>query len=136
MTMTRLNLLVALAVFALMMALSATVLADGEVRLEATLTATDADPNAFGFAEFRDQGSGRLRLEVEVEDIDSTDMVGVLINDQPVATITLDANGDGKVKLETQRGDTVPAIMSGDDIKIVDVDTGTLLLEGTFAPRR
>jgi hypothetical protein len=137
MTTVRLNLLLALAAFALLTALPATVRADRDgVRLEAILTASDADPDAFARAEFRDQGRGRLRLDVEVEDVASTDMVVVLINGTPVAAIALDENGDGQIDLETQRGDTVPAISAGDVITIADADSGTLLLQGTFAPRQ
>jgi hypothetical protein len=137
MTTARPNLLLALAAFALVVAVPAAVMADGGgVRLEATLTATDLGPDATGRAEFRDQGHGRLRLRVEVEEVDFTNSVKVLINGQSAGTIPLDANGDGELELDTGDGDTVPAVRAGDDIQIVDADTGAVLLAGTFATRR
>lgn len=137
MTTTKLNLLVAVAAFSLLAVMPAAALADEPgVRLEAILAPIDPHSDAVGRAEFRDDGRGRLRLEVEVEDVEFAVTVVVLINGTSIATIDLDANGDGQVELETDRGDAVPAIRSGDDIQIVDADTGDLLLEGTFGPRQ
>jgi hypothetical protein len=134
-TAARLKLVLTLAAFALLVVLPAFARADEGTRLRATLTAVDGS-DASGRAEFRDQGDDGLRLEIDVQAIDSTDTVVVLINGAFFDTIDLDENGSGRLRLESRNGDSVPDISSGDDIQIVDATDGTPILEGTFGATR
>ncbi len=128
----RFSILLGLTTVLLLMTLPAIVLADEEVKLEATLTGTDAAPDAFGLARF-EMRPDRSEFRVEVEDVDLVDEVDVLVNGVFIGTITLDA-GRGKLELKTQNGDTVPVLEDGDEIEVVGADDGTLLLVGTLHP--
>jgi hypothetical protein len=101
-----------------------------EVRLEATLDATTADPGAFGEARFESR-SDRRELRIDVDDISVTDVVDVFLNGRFRGTIVLDAGGGGRFELNTQDGDRVPFLQEGDEIEIVDANDGvTLILSG------
>jgi hypothetical protein len=99
--------------------------------LRAQLSGTDEDPAASGFARFRNR-AGNLNLEVQVQEVFSTDTVWVFVNDDFVAEMAL-AEGRGRVELETERGNFVPNIQPGDVVAIVDAhDDSRLLLFGQF----
>ena len=114
----------------LLAALPLTVRAD-DVTHEATLKTTGVDPDAHGTAKFEVKNDNRLRLKIEVEDIFSTDVVAVFINGDFLTFIGL-SGGRGELKLDTDDGDVVPVINTGDVIDIADATNGTLLLEGVF----
>ncbi len=69
------------------------------------------------------------KFEVEAEHVNlpAGTVLTVLVNDAPVGTLTLDRKGEGKLELESSRGDTVPAIQTGDRVTVVDADSNTLL---------
>jgi hypothetical protein len=107
-----------------------------EVRLEAALTPTAVDPGAFGEARFESR-SDRSELRVEVDDISVTDEVDVFVNGSFIGTIVLDDDGGGRLDLNSQNGDAVPALRDGDEIEVVDANDGvTLILSGILRPRR
>jgi hypothetical protein len=90
-----------------------------------------------GGAEFR-ADSVRLRssLKVEVENVNLP--AGTTLNvtlergtfSQPEGQITLDAFGEGELELNTQDGDNVPAVQTGDVVKVFN-DTAVILI-GVF----
>lgn len=103
----------------------------GEVRLEATLTATHADPRASGQAEF-EKRPGRKELRVDVKDITSTDLVDVFANSRFLGRIEL-RGGSGRLELNTQNGDHVPRLRAGEKVRVFDARRdGTVILVGTL----
>jgi hypothetical protein len=75
--------------------------------------------------------SSRAGFHVKVRNISSTGAVDVFVNLNLVGSITLDASGDGELLLDTQHGDHVPALQTGDEIEVVDADDdATLILIG------
>jgi hypothetical protein len=89
-----------------------------------------------GNADFRSDSNGRTRLQVEVENVNLPNGtvldVSVLHNGAPanVGHITLSASGFGELELNSQDGNAVPAVVSG-DVVIVS-NAGTAILSGTF----
>jgi hypothetical protein len=135
MTCLRWKPFLALTTLTLLMTVVTTVSADhNRVRLEAILSSTAADPDAEGRARFESRPD-RAQFRVEVENISVTDTVDILVNGNLIATVSLD-NGFGELDLNTQDGDTVPALKAGDEVEVVDATDGvTLILVGTLSPR-
>jgi len=89
-----------------------------------------------GSADFRSDTRGRMRLDVEVENVNlpSGTMLQVAVT-RGTATIltgniTLKAGGAGELELNSQDGDTVPMLQSGDMITVSNA--GTAILAGVF----
>jgi hypothetical protein len=90
-----------------------------------------------GNADFRSELSrGRTRFHVEVEDVNlpAGTMLTVMVshNQGPstqVGTMPLDALGAAELELDSQDGDTVPAVQAGD---VVMVMNGGAILSGAF----
>ncbi len=107
-----------------------------QVRLRTTLAgAAIANIKPEGNADFRMQ-SGRTRLNVEVENVNlaSGTMLTVSVTHAGVATvagtITLGGSGETELELDSQNGDAVPAIVSGD---MISVSNGAaVILAGAF----
>ena len=104
-----------------------------EVRLKASMVSGAAS----GKAEYRERG-GRKRLNVQAEDLPGTTAspVNVYINAVSIGTITLAACPApaaqllcGEVELNSQDGQPVPAVRSGD---IVSVGFQPAVLSGVF----
>ena len=90
-----------------------------------------------GNAEFRSEpAKGRTRLKVEVQDVNlpAGTMLSVSISHGGVVTaagiITLNAFGFGELELDSQDGDTVPAVVAGD--LVIVMNGGVAILSGTF----
>jgi len=89
-----------------------------------------------GNADFRSDSRGRMRLNVEVENVNlaagTVLQVSVQHAGMTVAAgmITLQAGGFGELELNSQDGDTVPAVQSGDMIMVAN--GGTVILAGVF----
>ncbi len=99
------------------------------VKTRVGLKATALDPLASGKAVFREAVVGsRNKVEVEVEDVFSTTNVDVFVDAVNIGTIAL-VGGKGQIELDTENGDTVPAVQVGMFIKIKDTVTGDLLLK-------
>lgn len=110
-----------------------------ETRLRARLTGQAIQGvTPEGSADFRSE-SGRTRLQVEVEHVNLPAGTVLTVSVQSganapvqVGTITLSATGFGELELDSQHGDTVPAILNGD---VVSVSNGTAaILAGAFGP--
>ncbi len=116
-----------------------------EVRLEAELVATTADPLASGKAKF-EYRADRTRFSTEVEDVnidgqgrvtvtrtttmdDGTVMVDVIQDD----AITI-VGGVGDLNLDTRDTQTVNAMQSDDVVKVFN-NNDDKILEGTLAPK-
>ena|SRR5690348_1187064 len=108
-----------------------------EVRLRTALAGgAIAGKTPTGNADFRSESSkNRTRLNVEVENVNLPDgtMLTVSVTHMGVTTmvgsITL-RSGFGELELDSQDGDTVPAIAKGDMIAVSQGATG--ILSGTF----
>jgi hypothetical protein len=140
MTVTRWNALAVCATAALLAARTPAVPArDGggdEVRLQATLDATAADPGAFGEARFESRPD-RRELRIDVDNVSATDALDVFLNGRFRGTIVLDEQGDGRLELNSQDGDIVPMLQEGDEIELVDANDGvTLILSGILQSTR
>src|SRR4029078_2196232 len=57
-------------------------------------------------------------------------VLSVVINRTEVGTFVLGSNGEGRLELRTDRGQTVPAVAAGDSIRIRQ--GSATLLSGTF----
>ena len=85
----------------------------------------------FGYAEFEVEGA-KTELEVRVRQINLPPgtVLSVVINSTEVGTFVLGSNGEGRLELRTDRGQTVPVVAAGDSIQIRQGSAA--LLSGTF----
>ncbi len=89
-----------------------------------------------GNAEFRMDAKGRTSFSVEVENVNLP--AGTVLDVQlthgvtltVVGQITLNAFGEGELELRSQDGDTVPAVVKGDMVAVLNA--GSPILSGTF----
>jgi uncharacterized phage protein gp47/JayE len=108
-----------------------------QVRLRTTLAGTAiGNQKPGGNADFRDDGQGRTRLAVEVENVNlpaGTVLTVAIVHagvSTTVGTITLGAGFESELELDSQHGDVVPAVVSGD---MVTVSNGAAaILAGAF----
>lgn len=89
-----------------------------------------------GTAEYsvkRKKKTQQTKFEVEAEHVNlpAGTVLTVLVNGTPVGTLTLNSLGEGKLELESNHGDTVPAIQRGDVVTVTDAE-GNTLLSGRF----
>ena len=85
-----------------------------------------------GSAEFRSESiKGRTEFKVEVEHVNLPDgtTLDVSVNGTVVGHITLKFGG-GELELNSQDGDTVPAVVKGDMVTVAN--GGTTILAGAF----
>src|ERR1700750_2458701 len=75
-----------------------------------------------GKAEFRQKDNGDRKLAVEAEDVKlpAGTVLNVSVGGQNIGTITLDALRAGQIELETENGQTVPAINSGASVSVTN----------------
>jgi hypothetical protein len=92
-----------------------------------------------GNGEFRFDNSNRLRLKVEVENVDlpngtvltfAIEHAGTSTN---VGKIILSDNGEAELDLDTQNGQPVPIVHSGDMVTVSN--NGTTIAAGVFLPK-
>jgi hypothetical protein len=117
-----------------------TALADGnknETRLRAQLTgAAIGNITPSGNADFRSDSRGRTRLNVEVEHVNlpqGTVLTVTLTHagaTSTVGTLILSGTGFAELELNSQDGQTVPAVQSGDMIAVMN--GASFLLSGVF----
>jgi hypothetical protein len=98
----------------------------------ATLHGSAAFPGADGKARFRDRG-GERELEVEVEDANrlAGARLRVFVGDQQAGSLRINRFGNGALNLNSDRGDTVPAVKAGTTVR-VGTAGGTLVVSGSF----
>jgi hypothetical protein len=116
-------------VLAATLALTTSAFADSknEVRLRTQLTGNAIGNNApSGHADFRADSRGRTRLNVEVEHVNLPQgtMLTVTLTHAgattTLSTLTLNAAGEGELELNSQDGDSVPAVQAGDVITVMN----------------
>ena len=110
---------------------------NAQVRLRTTLAgAAIQGIKPEGNADFRNDGQGRTRLNVEVENVNLA--AGTILNvavvhagvSTMIGTITLGSGGENELELDSQNGQTVPAIISGDMVTVANV--AAVILAGAF----
>src|SRR5438067_852616 len=86
-----------------------------------------------GEAEFRQRADGRRSLEVEVEHVNlpAGTVLGVLVDNQMIGTITLGAFQSGQIELETENGQTFLVINSRTRVVVTNHAGGTIVA-GSF----
>jgi hypothetical protein len=87
-----------------------------------------------GHADFRTRADGNRTLEVEAEDVNlapGTSLV-VLVGNAEIGRIALGPTFEGEIELETEHGQTVPAITQGTTVAVVNAATGATILAGAF----
>jgi hypothetical protein len=132
MTLTKIRVRTALAAVALFLALAPSAYAQ-QVRLEAQLFGSDADPLASGKARFEARAD-RIRLTVEVEDVSASasGVLAIFANDTLVGMVSIDAFGFADLNLDSRLGDDVPVLQRGDMITVYDAEDGTPIVGGTL----
>jgi hypothetical protein len=89
-------------------------------------------PNAKGTAKYRDRG-GEQEFQVEVENVKKLagKRLGVFVNGNNVGTMRINQFGAGRLELNSDRGDNVPAISAGSKVQ-VKTGAGVLVVSGQF----
>ena len=126
MTYRKISGMVALAVA---LALPATALAVGTV-LQGQLIGPSNTSGHGTVAYQANHGNTQAKLRIDVESLVNVDTALVVIHGQYVGTITLDANGNGSLRLSTRRGDSVPILQTYDVVDIYDATNTRVLLKG------
>jgi hypothetical protein len=108
-----------------------------EIRLRTKLSgAAIQGRTPSGSADFRSDSQGRTRLNVEVEDVNlpSGTVLTVAIQHgatvTTAGTITLATSAENELELNSQNGDTVPAVLAGDMVTVSNA--GVTILAGVF----
>ena len=129
----------ALACVALFAALAALAAApafadDSETVINAALSgAAVGGQTPTGKAVFRERPVNDRRLQVEVQDVNlpAGTVLSVNVGGQQVGTLTIDALRAGRLELETQNGQAVPAITSGTTVAVRS-QSGANVVAGAF----
>ncbi len=84
-----------------------------------------------GFAQYEIHSS-RLELEIRLRQINLPDgtSLGVVVNGASTGNMVL-AGGEGRLRLRSDRGDVIPAVVAGTSISITN--GGNSIMNGTFA---
>src|SRR5215204_4164336 len=101
-----------------------------EIRMLADLNPpTNVGGLADGRADYRETGNS-MRLNVEVEDVSPNTTFNIAVSGNTLGTITTNSFGIAELELNTNDGQVVPRVVSGDVIEILQ---GTeLVLSGSF----
>ena len=101
-----------------------------EIRMLADLNPpTNVGGIADGRADYRERGNS-MRLNVEVEDVFPNSTFTVEVTGEPIGTITTNSFGTAELELNTNDGQAVPKVLTGD---LVEIFQGTeLVLSGGF----
>ena len=105
-------------------------------RLELRLTNVNVNPLASAKAKYvSSPNPNRLKFDVEGEDLapDFTS-VDVLLNGIPVALNLPVVNGIFDLELRASDGDSVPTVVLGDIVEVVNPTNGDTMFIGTFSP--
>jgi len=108
--------------------------ANAGVRLESRLAGSAIDGlTPKGHAKFVARPDGRRKVEVEAEKVNlpSGTLLNVMIDNAAVGQITLGNGLEGRVELDTQKGNTVPNVTTSSTIVITNPQNATVL-SGVF----
>jgi hypothetical protein len=86
-----------------------------------------------GKAVFRQRPGNDLKLQVEVEDVNlpAGTVLNVFVGGQQIGTLTIDTLRAGRIELETERGQVVPAVTNGSTVAVRN-QAGANIVTGTF----
>jgi len=101
-----------------------------DVRLEARLTATAADPLASGTARWETRPD-RITFTCEAEDVTTSGNHEVRVNGVTVGFVNVVA-GLGDLNMDSRIGDVIPAMNAGDRVQVRN-PSGRVILRGTLA---
>ena len=101
--------------------------ADDRTKLEAELTNPSTGKDD-GKAKF-EQRSDRTTLTVEIEDQKSNSIFEIRVDDTRIAVFATDDSGFADFNLDSRDGDTIPAVISGSWVQVIDSD-GNVVLSG------
>ncbi len=89
-------------------------------------------PNAKGTAKYKDRG-GEQEFQVEVENVKKLagKKLSVFVDGNKVGTMRINQFGAGRLELNSDRGDNVPAISGGSKVQ-VKTGAGVLVVSGSF----
>jgi hypothetical protein len=107
---------------------------DSETIINATLSgAAIGGQTPSGKAVFRERSATDRKLQVEVQDVNlpAGTVLNVRVNNQQAGTLTLDALRAGRLELESERGQTVPAVAGGTAVAVTNQSGGNIVA-GTF----
>jgi plastocyanin len=97
--------------------------------LNPPLSGVGAAAAADGRADYRER-DGAMRLNVEVEDVTPNTTFNIEVSGNALGTITTNSFGIAELELNTNDGQVVPKVLSGD---VVEIFQGTqLVLSGSF----
>jgi hypothetical protein len=100
--------------------------------LDQRINLTPAFAGAKGEAKFRDRGGEReFQVEAEMSPRFAGAVFTVWVDSQAVGGMVINAFGQGRLSLNSKRGQTVPPIHSGSVVK-VKTATGDVVLSGQF----
>jgi hypothetical protein len=119
-----------------------------KVELKASLEPTTDGSLAFGRAKYEHKGgefdgddddgdddklggSAESKLEVKVENLYSVPSIAIRLSGQLIGTAALQY-GNGRFKLNSERGDTVPVVEPGALVEVLEESTEEVLLTGVF----
>jgi hypothetical protein len=87
-----------------------------------------------GHADFRTRADGNRTLEVEAEDVNLApgSALIVLVGNVEIGRIILGPTFEGEIELETEHGQTFPAVAQGTTVAVVNAASGATILAGTF----
>lgn len=127
--------ILAIAAWAAVPLLTSTVKADGEIPLivrTAVLSAPSGAINPHGEAEWQLYPSGNREIEVEIEDVSlaAGTSLNALVDGNTIGQIIIDSRQQGKLKLRTEDGQTVPVANNGSTVEVRN--GSTVLVAGVF----
>lgn len=97
-----------------------------------SLKGTSSFPTAKGTAKYRDR-NGEQEFQVEVENVrlPRGTKLNVIVDGNKVGSLRINRFGAGRLNLNSDRGDKVPAIHSGSTVKVQTIG-GTAVVTGIF----
>jgi hypothetical protein len=125
----KINGMAGLGALALLIAVPATALAYGVILQGDLIGPSPGAGHGTVFYKSNERGT-HASLRIDVQGLQNVDTALVVIQGHAVATIALDADGNGSLHLATQRGDTVPVLQAGNIVDIYDASNTRVLLKG------
>ncbi|MDQ3804663.1 MAG: DUF4214 domain-containing protein [Acidobacteriota bacterium] len=107
---------------------------DDEVIIEAGLAGTAiGGQRPTGKAVFRERPANDRKLQVEVQDVNlaAGTVLNVIVGGQQVGTLTINTLRAGRLELETERGQAVPAVANGTAVAVRN-QSGANIVSGAF----
>jgi hypothetical protein len=106
---------------------------NGDLRIEANLAGAAINGlRPVGEAKFKDNGNEReLQVEVERLNLPANTTLTVFIDNLKVGDLVLSSTMEARLKLESERGQTAPNVITGSTVTVVN-SAGQTVLSGVF----